>query len=694
MQTTDALKHAPLLALTVILLLIGCAPATPAAAPSGSGEGQSKGAPNASRNGAVVTVPSAGPGSTEAAKPVEEAASAPSVPAKLPVTAADPTWGSPDALVTIVEFGDFECPFCARAVETLKRVREHYGPRDVRIVWKNQVLPFHKNAMPAHRAAMAVYSLAGPEAFWVFHDRAFENRRALTEENFVRWADEAGVSRSRFLLAYEDPAQRAKIDADIKLAAQVGATGTPAFRINGVTLSGAQPFDKFKSLIDEQLALARAKADEGMPRSEISIVLTNRNLDATAAQQKEERARKNRDEPSKPDPDTAEPDTTVWKVPVLPSDPVRGSRDAAVTIVEFGDFQCPFCKRVQPTLLQLLQDYGSALRIVWKDNPLEFHEQADAAANLARHIAKHRGPDAFWAAHDLLFQHQKDFDGSAFEDISKSFGLPWNASKIAITQKRYEKLIRETREQATDLEARGVPHFFINGRRLSGAQPIEKFKELIDEQVKVAAALEVSGVPREQIYDRLMRDAKTPEGPEKRKAPVVGSDMPSRGNAKAKVVIQAFMDFQCPFCSRAQATLDGLMKKYPGKVRIVYRHNPLPFHKHAKLAAEASVEAFKQRGNRGFWKFHDLLFQNQTALTRDSLEKYAQKVGLDMVRFRKALDDGIHRQQVEADMQVAQDIEIRGTPAFMVNDFFMAGALPPAEFERRIDLALRELSRP
>src|SRR6478735_5957220 len=174
-----------------------------------------------------------------------EAGSAGSVPdqssASVPVSAKDPQWGDPTAPVTIVTISDFQCPFCSRVEPTLKQIRDTYGPKKVRMVWKNQPLPFHSNARPAAEAAMAVFGLKGSEAFWKFHDTAFSNQQALTPENYEKWAAEAGVDKAKFKEALASKKFSAKIDEDMALSNKIGANGTPAFRINGVTVSGAQP---------------------------------------------------------------------------------------------------------------------------------------------------------------------------------------------------------------------------------------------------------------------------------------------------------------------------------------------------------------------------------------------------------------------------------------------------------------------
>src|SRR5690606_37138550 len=155
--------------------------------------------------------------------------------------------------------------------------------------------PFHKAARPAHEAAATVHALAGNDAFWKFHDLAFANQKALTETNIEKWAVEAGVDAAKFEEAFKAKKYASKVDEDMALARKIGATGTPAFRINGVTLSGAQPFAKFKEIIDQQLAEAKKLVAAGTKPAEVYPKLVAQNAKGGA---KEE-------EP--------EVDTTVWK---------------------------------------------------------------------------------------------------------------------------------------------------------------------------------------------------------------------------------------------------------------------------------------------------------------------------------------------------------------------------------------------
>jgi protein-disulfide isomerase len=591
----------------------------------------------------------------------------------LPIFADDPQWGSATAPVTIIEISDFECPFCKRVGPTIEQVKKTYGKDKVRIVWKNNPLPFHAKARPAAEAAATVQGLGGD--FWKFHDLAFENQQQLSPENFEKWAVAAGVDQAKFNEAFAAKKFAPKVDKDMALAKKIDARGTPAFRINGVTLSGAQPFEQFKAAIDAQLAEADKLAKSGVPAAKVSAELTKKNFtqpEPAKAQQ-----------PQQPPPE----DTTVWKVPVLEDDPAKGPTDALVTIIEFSDFECPFCSRVEPTLTKLEEEYKNDVRVIWKDNPLPFHKRAKPAAYLARYAYETGGNKAFWNVHEALFANQKNLEDDGLEQIATKAGLNWKKAKAAIDSGKYNDRVDASLDLGSDFEVRGTPHFFINGRRLSGAQPYEKFKELVDAQLAAAKAVEAKGVPRAKVYQELMKTAKAPAAPEKKDVPAPGKDSPFKGPENAKVVIQEFSDFQCPFCSRVTPTMEQILKEYPNDVKIVWRNMPLDFHKDAPLAAEAALEAFAQGGNKAFWKYHDTLFGNQKALSRADLEKYAADIGLDVERFKAALDSGKHKERIQKDIEIAKKIGVSGTPAFTVNGYFVSGAQPFQQFDKAIKLA-------
>jgi protein-disulfide isomerase len=133
-------------------------------------------------------------------------------------------------------------------------------------------------------------------------------------------------------------------------------------------------------------------------------------------------------------------------------------------------------------------------------------------------------------------------------------------------------------------------------------------------------------------------------------------------DAKVKVVI--FSDFQCPFCANATRTLDVIRHNFADKVQVVFRQFPLPFHEHAHLAAEASLAAAEQGK---FWEFHDKVFANQSAIARENLDAYAKEVGLDVARFKSALDKGALSSAVDADFALGKTVNVEGTPTMFLN---------------------------
>jgi protein-disulfide isomerase len=184
--------------------------------------------------------------------------------------------------------------------------------------------------------------------------------------------------------------------------------------------------------------------------------------------------------------------------------------------------------------------------------------------------------------------------------------------------------------------------------------------------------------------------APPPSAPKKAQAVQLTANpkAPFRGGRDAKVVIEYFSDFECPFSRRHAATMKELLEAYGDQIRIVWRDQPLEFHPHAHLAAEAAREVLAQQGVEGFWRFHDTLFQNQRALTRADLENYAQAQGVDMERFRRALDEHLHAADVDVDVVIGNAVGADGTPTSFINGRRLDGAQPLEVFKSAINALL------
>jgi protein-disulfide isomerase len=161
-----------------------------------------------------------------------------------------PTLGRDDAPVTIVMFGDLECPYCARVIPTLGALRRKYGDK-IRLAFRHNPLPMHGQAEPAARAAIAAQRQG---KFWAMHDALFKDQAGFNQAHYLEIARAIGLNIEQFERDEFDPATQAIIEQDKVFARSHGATGAPAFFINGVLLAGAKPIDRFEELIDYFLA--------------------------------------------------------------------------------------------------------------------------------------------------------------------------------------------------------------------------------------------------------------------------------------------------------------------------------------------------------------------------------------------------------------------------------------------------------
>ncbi|MFP2910045.1 DsbA family protein [Pyxidicoccus sp. 3LFB2] len=625
-----------------------------------------------------------GPSKTDAAKP---SANAPAAQApgqnrrpvdptvfKVAIDGA-PVKGSPDALVTLVEFSDYECPFCSRADVTVRKLQEQYGNK-LRVVMKQNPLSFHPRAKPAAVAAMA----AGEQGkYWEYHEKLFTNQKQLDDASLEKYAQELKLDMAKWKADLANPKFQDTIQKDQAQASQLGASGTPAFFINGRFLSGAQPIDNFKALIDEELAKAESLVKGGVPASQVYARIIANGAEKAAPKQN-------------PAQQAA---AAVRKVDVPADSPAFGPATAKVTIVEFSDFECPFCSRVGPTLTEIKKNYAKDVRVVFRHQPLSFHKNAKLAAEAS--MAAHE-QGKFWEFHDKLFANQKALERASLEKYAQEIGLNVGAFKAALDSGKYTAKVEADMAAGSAVGANGTPTFFINGREFVGAQPFENFKKLIDEEIAKADKLLAGGTKQEELYGKLIAQniAAAPAAPagaapgapaEPAVQKVEVGNAPVKGPKNAPVTIVAFSDFECPFCSRVLPTMKQIEDQYGNKVKLAFKNQPLPFHANAKPAAAAALAANEQGK---FWEMHDKLFANQRALDRASLEKYAEELGLNMGKFKAALDSGKYTAQIEADSAEGSRLGANGTPTFFINGRTLVGAQPFEAFKRIIDEELKK----
>lgn len=162
--------------------------------------------------------------------------------------------------------------------------------------------------------------------------------------------------------------------------------------------------------------------------------------------------------------------------------PVAGGKDAKVTIVEFSDFQCPFCAKGADILNGLKKKYGNKIKVAFKNFPLPFHNHAEKAA-VAGLCANEQGTDYFWKMHDAMFASQDSLDPEGLKNTAKKLGLKLDAFEKCLSENKYLAQVKADMEEGKKIKVKSTPTFFINGQLINGAQPIEVFSEIIDEEL-------------------------------------------------------------------------------------------------------------------------------------------------------------------------------------------------------------------
>jgi protein-disulfide isomerase len=626
---------------------------------------------------ALACGPAPAPKSTSSAPPEAAPAAAPASgrgywrqESVVPVSSEDPQRGPRDALVTVVLFSDFQCPFCARVRPTIEKLQQIYGTQ-LRVVWKDLPLEFHKDAFETATAAQIAFLARGNETFWKFHDRAFDNQKDLRDA--IEWLTELGIGIDE--IDRLRPRAEARVRSGIALSKALGIVGVPNCLVDGEVLTGAQPLEKFQATIDAHLA----KAAE--------FVASGKGGDALYPAMVRHYHRPPAPSAATDDEDEVE-DETVWAVEIGDA-PQKGPKDAPVTIVVFSDFQCPFCKRHEPTLDRVVAAHPGQVRVVWKDMPLSFHVRAMPAANFAREARKLGGDAAFWKAHDAIFASQPKLDDADLEAIATKIGLDPKKLLAAVTTGRHKDAIARDVEQAGDVGVEGTPHSFVNGRVVNGAVPFEKFDAVVVAELAKAKAKIAAGTPAAKLYAETIKGGKRLGGIEL----PVPAGAPFIGGKDAKLVIHVFGDYECPFTRRALVgTADArgfsdVIKTYGDKIKIVFRAMPLAFHANARPAANLAYEALAQKGQAGFRAVHDALLRS-ASLDLGELEKIARAHGLDWSKAKAAIEGDLHKAKIEKDLADASTVAVTGTPSFLVGSRVVLGAQPEDVFQKAIDAAL------
>jgi len=228
--------------------------------------------------------------------------------------------------------------------------------------------------------------------------------------------------------------------------------------------------------------------------------------------------------------------------------------------------------------------------------------------------------------------------------------------------------------EPSDDEAKG---YYLAGKNTT-TLPFDQVKSQIKRLLKTSEIDQA----REQYVDSLRAKAKVTVLLRPPKLEIGYDAARVRGDARAPVTIVEFADFECPYCKSAQATLNGLLTKYQGQIKLAYRDFPLrALHPDAEIAAEAGRCAAEQGK---FWEYHDALYADQKKLSRSDLLETARRLGLEEKSLESCLASGRVKGPIEQDLQEGSEAGVGGTPGFFINGVFLNGAVPAVEFERII----------
>ncbi|MEM7679006.1 MAG: thioredoxin domain-containing protein, partial [Myxococcota bacterium] len=366
---------------------------------------------------------------------------------------------------TIVEFSDYECPFCSRVNPTIAQVQKEYGDK-VQIRFRNLPLSFHKRAKPAAKAALAAHKQG---KFWQMHDKLFANQKALQDADLEKYASELGLDMSRFKSDMTSPEIEAWVSKDMADAGKYGARGTPTLFVNGVPVRGAMPFATFKQVIDKEIAKAQKLVDSGVKKGDVYQEILKREAGKEVALPSQQKR------PSAPPAPKGPVDIKLGKAPLY------GKKDAPIQLVVFSDFQCPFCGRVNPTIDQVKKEYGDKVSVAFKHFPLSFHADAEPAAIAS--LAAHR-QGKFWQMHDKLFENQRALKRADLVSYAKDLQLDVAKFEKDLDDPELKQWVKSDMAEGSKVGVRGTPATFINGMMLSGAQPFDAFKRVIEAELK------------------------------------------------------------------------------------------------------------------------------------------------------------------------------------------------------------------
>lgn len=345
----------------------------------------------------------------------------------------DPRLGPETALVTAVVFEDMQCPYCAKLRPTLRKlVDESKG--GLRVIFKHNPLPTHARAMAAAQALEAAHD---QNKFWEMHDYLLQHQDNLDAVGLAVAATTVGMDKARFDTAMVAHGAKSRIEADIEQAVALGARGTPNLFINGKKVVGAKDEAVLRPIIEAERVAAQELVKAGAAQDKI--------YEAATAKGKLL--------------DSLDSETKDIKLP--PASATRGAAGAAIHIVTFQDFQCPFSARLDPHILAIEEEFPGRIRVTWVD-------YANAKIHPLAQVFAEAGQEAmaqgkFWEFHKAVMANNDKLDDTVLRERAAKAGLDKKKLDKALADHSHAANVAAAHTLGDLLGVKGTPTVFING---------------------------------------------------------------------------------------------------------------------------------------------------------------------------------------------------------------------------------------
>ncbi len=411
------------------------------------------------------------------------------------------------------------------------------------------------------------------------------------------------------------------------------------------------------------------------------------------------------------------------------SRPWKGAEHARATVVVYCGFSGYYCRSSRENFRRIVRDYPQDVKLVWMDYPLGYYKRAMPAAVAAAEVFAQRGRAGFWKMHDRIYENPYKHTDDNLVKWALEAGADSVKVRSAITTLSHQVAINEMMKKAKTIGVHFTPAVFVNGVRLPNAKTYDDLQARVKSEIALAkATIGKGGVTLKGYYAHVQRYALTKKGgglaltpikpykPHKPYKPYKASSTlyhvpvtkksPQLGPADGLVTLVLFGDFQCVFTFRLMCALRVTLRHFSKDVRLVWMNNPRPYHKRAFPAAEAAVEAFAQKGNRGFWPMlngifpMDLcksdgsyrfgFFRRRGELTDAGLAKRARKAGLRMSRYKRAMRLHTHKDRIQSEQKLAKGHWAYSTPTMFINGEKVISTKTAAELKILLEAARKK----